>query len=279
MKKLTKNLKRFLSLTLITALLMSITIGLTACGNSDDDIITIRIGASPVPHAEILELIAPYLLEEGIRLDILEFIEFAAPNPALSNGSLEANYFQHMPFLQNYLDNTGNELVSVGAIHIEPMGAYSQTLSEISELPHGATVAIPDCAVNGPRALLLLEANNILTLSPYAGFSATIHDIIDNPLELEFIQVGAALLPRIMLDEEADLSIINTNHILFGAPGIDPVRDSLIMESVDSPYANVLVVRAEDAENPAILAILRHLQSERVREFILENYSGIVPVF
>jgi len=275
-KSLANVLAKTLALTLCLALL---TLSLAACNRSSGDYITIRIGATPTPHAEILEFISPFLLEEGIRLDIREFTEFSFPNPALSDGSLDANYFQHMPFLENYMQQSGNTLHVVGAIHIEPMGAYSQTLNDISELPIGGLVAIPDCAVNGPRALLLMQENGLLALNPDVGNRAGITDITYNPLELRFLQAGASFLPRIMLDEEADMAIINTNHVLFGAPGIDPVRDSLIMETTDSPYANMLVVRPEDADNPAILTLLRHLQSERVREFILENYSGVVPVF
>jgi len=269
-------MKKIVAIVLCIVLLV---VSLGACTNSDDGVTTIVIGATPTPHSEILEFIAPYLLEDGIRLDIRVFTEFSFPNPALSDGSLDANYFQHMPFLENYMFQTGNLLHVVGAIHIEPMGAYSQSLNHINELSYGALVAIPDCAVNGPRALILLENNGLLELNPYAGFQASVHDIISNPLDLEFIQVSASMLPRIMLDEEADLSIINTNHVLFGAPNVDPVRDSLLMETTDTPYANMLVVRPEDADNPVMLTLLRHLQSERVRDFILENYSGVVPVF
>jgi len=269
-------MKKFLSLVLCITLLA---LSLTACSR-EDGYTVIRIGATPVPHAEILEFIRPYLLEEGIRLEIRVFTEFAFPNPALSDGSLDANYFQHMPFLESYMTASGNQLHVVGAIHIEPMGAYSQTLDNISELEYGMTVAIPDCGVNGPRALILMEDNGLITINPgVARNRASINDIY-NPLNLNFLQAGAAFLPRIMQDEEADMAIINTNHILFGAPHIDPFRDSLIMETTEgSPYANMLVVRPEDADNPAMHTLLRHLQSERVRAFILENYSGVVPVF
>jgi len=272
-------MKRLISIVLCLALLANLALFLTACGSDDDDIITIRIGASPVPHAEILNYIAPYLLEEGIRLEIVEFTEFALPNPGVSDGSLDANYFQHMPFLENYMNATNNELHNVGFIHIEPMGAYSMTLNHINELPVGATVAFPDCAVNGPRALLLLQTHGLITLNPYAGFFATTQDIVDNPLDLQFITAAASFMPTILLANEADLSIINTNHLLFGAPAVCPEADSLIRETTDSPYANMLVSRPENANDAAILAILRHLQSERVREFILENYRGVVPVF
>jgi len=275
-------MKRAISLVLCLALLI---VSLASCARTEalltdsEGITTIRIGATPTPHAEILEFIAPFLLEEGIRLDIHVFTEFAFPNPALSDGSLDANYFQHIPFLENYMSASGNQLHVVGGVHIEPMGAYSQSISNINELQAGATVAIPDCAVNGPRALILMANNGLLTLSPYAGYQASIYDITDNPLNLQFIQIAASLLPRVMLDREADMSIINTNHVLFGAPGVCPENDALIRETTDTPYANMLVVRPEHAEDPAIHTLMRHLQSERVREFILENYTGIVPVF
>jgi len=276
-------MKKAITLALCILLL---TLSLSACNRASAELRTdsdgntiVRIGATPTPHAEILEFIAPFLLEEGIRLEVHVFTDFAFPNPALSDGSLDANYFQHVPFLENYMDASGNELYVMGAVHIEPMGAYSMTINNINELPVGAIVAFPDCPVNGPRALILMADNGLLTLSPYAGYHARIHDIIDNPLELQFVQLAAALLPRVLLDQDADMSIINTNHVLSGAPEVDPERDALIRETTDTPYANMLVVRPEHAEHPVMLAIMRHLQTEQVREFILENYSGIVPVF
>ena len=278
-------MKRLSALALCIVLL---TISLAACRSNDggylvpgrDGYTLIRIGVSPVPHGEILEYLRPYLLADGIRLEIVEFSEFPQVNPALSDGSLDANYFQHLPFLNNYMNNTGNQLHVVGTVHIEPMGAYSMTLDDISELPHGAEVAIPDCPVNGPRALMLLEDHGILTLNPDVRQTATTQDITNNPLELRFIEIAPALLPRVMLDQQADLSIINTNHVLNGTD-LNPVEDSLIMEfpNPDSPYANMLVVRPVNAENEAILTLMRHLNSDRVRAFILANYDGVVPVF
>lgn len=273
-------MKKLLSVTLCIVLLALSLGGLAACDRGNDDLIRIRVGATPRPHAEILEYIRPFLLEEGIQLEIVEFTEFMLVNPALAQNQLEANFFQHLPFLENYMEASGNQLHVMGAIHIEPMGAYSLTLSDISELPYGATVAIPDCGVNGPRALMLLELHGILSLDPYAGMRAAVHDITYNPLSLRFIEIAPALLPRVLLAREADLSIINTNHVLAGAPQINPSEDSLIMEQVyGSPYANMLVVRPEDADNQALLTLLRHMQSDRVRQFILDNYDGVVPVF
>ena len=269
-------MKRLLALTLCIALLA---LSLAACGSDDGDYIRLRVGASPVPHAEILAYISPFLLEEGIRLEIVEFTDFHLVNPALVDGSLDANYFQHVPFLNDFLARSGNQLHVVGAVHIEPMGAYSMTLSDIGHLPYGAQVAIPDCAVNGPRALMLLEDHGILALNPDVRTTAATSDIAYNPLGLRFIEIAPALLPRVMLDREADLSIINTNHVLAGT-NLNPIEDSLIMEFTEnSPYANMLVVRLEDANNEAILTLMRHLNSDRVRTFILENYDGVVPVF
>jgi len=290
------NMKKFICILLCFTLL-ALTLGLGACngndvtadsgnnndeilnGNGHEEIITLRIGATPVPHARILELIAPYLLEEGIELQIQVYTDFAFPNPSLADGSLDANFFQHLPFLEMYINATGNQLHVMGSIHIEPMGAYSMTLDCISELPQSATVAIPSCGVNGPRALMLLEQHGILELDEYAGTSASVSDITYNPLDLNFMEMDAAMLPRVMLDEQADLSIINTNHVLAGTQ-LSPMEDSLIMEGYEgSPYANMLVVRPEDANNPALLTLLRHMQSDIVREYILENFSGVVPVF
>ena len=276
-------MKKLLSFVLSIALLL-LSLSFSACGGNgaatDIAPTRIRIGATPRPHAEILEYIRPFLLEDGILLEIVEFTEFALVNPALAQNQLEANFFQHIPFLENYMEASGNQLHVMGAIHIEPMGAYSLTISDISELPYGGLIAIPDCGVNGPRALMLLELHEILSLDPYAGIRAAVHDITYNPLNLRFIEIAPALLPRVLLAREADLSIINTNHVLAGAPQINPAEDSLIMEViVDSPYANMLVVRPEDADNPIMHTLLRHMQSDRVRQFILDNYDGVVPVF
>ena len=273
-------MKKLLSVTLCIVLLALSLGGLAACDRGNDDLIRIRVGATPRPHAEILEYIRPFLLEEGIQLEIVEFTEFMLVNPALAQNQLEANFFQHLPFLENYMEASGNHLHVMGAIHIEPMGAYSLTLSDISELPYDGLVAIPDCGVNGPRALMLLELHGILRLDPYIGMHATVHHIEYNPLSLRFIEIAPALLPRVLLGREADLSIINTNHLLANAPHISPAEDSLIMELVyGSPYANMLVVRPEDADDPVLLTLLRHMQSDRVRQFILDNYTGVVPMF
>ena len=262
---------------LLTALLALAAIGvLTACNGSSTDNTVLVVGATPRPHAEILEFIRPYLLEEGIELVIREFTDFQVLNPALADGTIDVNYFQHRPFLEG--QPTADQLHVLGYIHIEPMGAYSLSLSNIDELFEGATVALPNDPSNHGRALLLLQDNGLLELDPAAGFRATYTaDIISNPLNLQFQSLDAAILPRILPD--VDIAIINTNHVLAGT-NLDPVRDSLIMEAPDSPYANLVAVRLEDAQNPAMLTLLEFLQSEKVRDFILSEYNNaVLPVF
>jgi len=268
---------------LLTALLALAAIGvLAACadpsgpaGSSGDNTVLI-VGATPRPHAEILEYIRPYLLEEGIELVIREFTDFQVLNPALADGTLDVNYFQHRPFLE--AQPTADQIHVLGYIHIEPMGAYSLTLGSIDELFEGATVALPNDPTNHGRALLLLQTHGLLELDPAAGIRATYtSDILSNPLNLQFQSLDAAILPRILPD--VDVAIINTNHVLAGT-SLNPVRDSLIIETPDSPFANIVAVRNEDAQNPAILTLLEFLQSESVRAFIYREYdNAVLPVF
>jgi len=249
--------------------------------DNDNDIVPaitqITIGATPRPHMEILEYIRPYLLEDGIELNLIEFTDFVVINPAVADGTLDANYFQHTPFLD--ASPLADELFMLGLVHIEPMGMYSLTIDDISQLPNGGTVAIPNDATNGGRALLLMQSHGILSLDPAAGIRATPFDIIDNPLNLVIEELDAAILPRILGDPNIDAAIINTNHVLAGTD-LNPMRDSLIIETPDSPYGNGLAIRREDADNPVFHVIMEHLQSERVREFIYRQYEGaVVPVF
>jgi len=274
---------------LLLALLLLASIGivaLTACSSNttlpdwtEGEDFTLIIGASPRPHEEILNYISPYLLEYGIRLDIRTFSEFTLVNPALADGTLGANYFQHMPFLQ--ASPYADQLYMLGFVHVEPIGAYSRTLNSIEELQEGATVAFPNDATNHARALWLLEANGLITVNPDAGMRATYtSDIIDNPLNLNFTALDAAVLPRVLDDPAIDMAIINTNHVLMGTD-LNPAEDSLIMEAaINNPFANGLAVRVEDKEHPVFQVLLRYLQSEKVRDFIHREYSGaVLPVF
>ena len=265
-------MKKFLlALVLLLALVAT-----TAC-NSDNDLIRVNIGATPVPHQEILRYIQPALREAGIDLQITPFTAFHQVNPALADGSIDANYFQHYPFFSNSPEY--NQLSWLGNIHIEPMGAYSNWLENINDLPYGARVAIPADATNKGRAFLLLHNHNIITIDLETPINQlTAFHIVNNPLNLQFTDMEASLLPSVFTDPNIQLAIINTNHVL--SSGIaNPLTDSLIIESTDSPFANGLVVRIEDRDNPVFQTILQHLQSPAVRDFIIRNYEGVVPVF
>ncbi|MCL2618935.1 MAG: MetQ/NlpA family ABC transporter substrate-binding protein [Defluviitaleaceae bacterium] len=252
---------------------------LAACSPSspaEGDSVTIRIGATSVPHAEILEYIRGDLAAEGVLLQIEEFGDFALLNPALADGSLDANYFQHIPFLNAFVTNTGREITYVVRVHIEPIGLYSQDLNYLSQVSQGMTIAIPDDPTNGARSLLLLESLGLLELVDTGDNLATIFDIAANPLDLQIQEIQAAMLPHTFGD--TDLSIINTNFAL--QAGLNPATDAIARENPDSPYANVLAVRPENADDEAIQILARWLTSDKVREFILEQYGGnVVPAF
>jgi D-methionine transport system substrate-binding protein len=261
-------------------LLATLVLGFTACGDDApaEGVTRLVVGATPNPHMLILQYIAPYLLEDGIELEIREFTEFPLVNPALADGMLDANFFQHSPFLN--ASPQAAQLYMLGYVHVEPMGAYSARWNDISELPPGANIGIPDDATNGGRALMLLEHYGLLELDPAAGILATISDIPSNPLNLTFTEMTAVNLSVLWDDPSLDLAIVNTNHILANT-NLSPAEDSLIREqAVGNPYSNGLAVRIEDRDSPYLRTLLRHMQSERVRQFILREYDGnIVPVF
>lgn len=237
---------------------------------------TLRIGASPVPHAIILEFIAEELAEQGVIIEIVEFSDFVLVNPALYERQLDVNYFQHRPFLNRWIADSGNELSYIVSIHIEPMGVYSQNLTDLSQVPQNGRVAIPNDATNGGRALMILESAGLLGLQEGIGIAATVHDIVDNPLNLEIVELEAPLVPVAL--GEVDIAVINTNFAL--GIGLNPMRDALYMEPVESPFANVLATRPENADSEAVRILSETLRTERVREFILERFEGaVVPVF
>ncbi|MCL2703540.1 MAG: MetQ/NlpA family ABC transporter substrate-binding protein [Defluviitaleaceae bacterium] len=262
-------------LTAVCAIL-ALSLALAGCASRSEDASKIVIGATAVPHAEILEFVRADLSAAGIELEIREFSDFALVNPALADGQLDANYFQHVPYLDNYIANTGRDIAVVGKVHIEPMGVYSQRIDDLADLPDGAVVGIPNDAVNGGRALLLLESLGLITLRDGVGLRAIPGDITHNPKNLNITEIEAAMLPRLL--GETDISVINTNFAL--SVGLNPMDDAVAMEGVDSPYANIVAVRGEDADCENIKKLLEVLQTEKVRDFILERYRGaVVPVF
>ena len=237
------------------------------------DMVTLRVGASPTPHAEILAQVVDDLAEQGIDLQIVEYTDYVVPNTAVEDGEDDANYFQHTPYMENFNAERGTHLVAVGDVHYEPMGIYAGQTTSLDALPDGATIAVPNDATNEGRALLLLQAQGLITIDEAAGLECTPNDITENPKNLVFKELEAAMLPQTI--EEVDLSVINSNYAL--QAGFNPVEDSLAIESADStPYPNVIAVKEGNEDNEAIQALVKALQSDKVRDYIEETYGGAV---
>ncbi|MFS8579237.1 MAG: MetQ/NlpA family ABC transporter substrate-binding protein [Novibacillus thermophilus] len=240
-----------------------------------EETIQLTVGATAVPHAEILEHVKPILAEQGVELEIKTFQDYVLPNKNLVEGELDANYFQHIPWMESSNEENGWNIVDVVGVHIEPLGAYSDKYESIEEIPDGATVAVTNASGEQDRFVRLLEANGLITLSEGEG-DKTLQDIVENPKNLEFEQVENAMLPRILPD--VDLAIINTNYAL--EADLNPVEDAMFIEDKDSPYVNVLAVNEGDENNPGIQELADVLTSDEVRQFIEENYGGaVVPAF
>jgi len=223
------------SLRMAAVLLLVLALG--AAGAQAQTVIT--VGATPVPHAEVLEFIKPILQADGIELRIVEFTDYVLPNLALADGELDANYFQHIPYLETFAADHRLDLTVLVGVHIEPMGLYSQRIGSLDELRSGATVAIPNDATNGGRALLLLQEAGLIRLAEGAGITATVFDVAENPRNLRFRELEAPLLPRALAD--VDAAVINTNYAL--EAGLVPLQDAIVIEGAESPYVNVVAVR------------------------------------
>ena len=292
-------MKKLLALTLALVLCL----GLAACGggtstdtdtnadtSSDADTngdatangetITLTVGATPNPHAEILAQVKDDLAAEGIDLVVKEYSDYVVPNTAVEEGDLDANYFQHTPYMDKFNEENGTHLVSVGKIHYEPMGIYPGLTKTLEELPDGATIAVPNDATNEARALQLLAAQGLIELKEDAGLNATPNDITSNPKNLQFKELEAAMLPQTA--SEVDLSVINSNFAMEG--GMNPATDALASEDADSEaaqtFANIVAVKEGHENDPAIQALVKALQSDKVKEYIEKTYSGaVVAVF
>ncbi len=241
-----------------------------------DKNIVLKVGATPVPHSELLELISEDLAQEGVILEIVEFTDYVKPNIALNDGEIDANFFQHLPYLDSFINERDLNLQSVAKIHVEPLGLYSESLTDISALEDGSTIAIPSDGVNGGRALILLQANGLIKLKEGYSLEATELDIIENPKNLKFKALEAAQLPRILPD--VDAAVINGNFAL--EAGFVPTEDAVLLEGSESPYVNILVTRTDNTEANGIQELINALQSDKVKTYILENYGGgVVPAF
>lgn len=245
-------------------------------GGDSGETVTLTVAASPTPHAVILEQCVPILAEQGIDLVINQYSDYVVPNTAVEDGDEDANYFQHLPYLEEFNETRGTHLVSVAGVHIEPMGIYAGHVESLEDLPDGAVIGIPNDPTNEGRALLLLEAQGLITLDDSSNLSATPNNIVDNPKNLQFEEIEAQTLPSSRPD--LDLAVINSNYAL-GA-GLNPTTDALAIESGDSPYVNVLVVKEGNEDNPAIQALVEALHSDTIRDFINEEFDGaVVPAF
>ena len=245
-------------------------------GGDSGETVTLTVAASPTPHAVILEQCVPILAEQGIDLVINQYSDYVVPNTAVEDGDEDANYFQHLPYLEDFNETRGTHLVSVAGVHIEPMGIYAGRVESLEDLPDGAVIGIPNDPTNEGRALLLLEAQGLITLDDSSNLSATPNNIVDNPKNLQFEEIEAQTLPSSRPD--LDLAVINSNYAL-GA-GLNPTTDALAIESSDSPYVNVLVVKEGNEDNAAVQALVEALHSDTIRDFITEEFDGaVVPAF
>lgn len=261
------------------ALILSLFLLLAGCAKTPADkgeLTKLVVGATPVPHAEILNEVKEDLKAKGIDLEIKEFTDYVTPNTALKDKQIDANFFQHQPYLDSFTEDAYKNLVSVAGIHIEPMGGYSTKIKTFEELSIGATVAIPNDNTNEGRALLLLAKQGLITLKDPTNLSATPMDIVGNPKKLKFAELEAAQLPRSL--EDVELAIINTNYALEAK--LNPMEDNLFIEDDESPYVNILVAREDNKDSKEIQALIEALQSEKVKNFILTKYQGaVVPAF
>ena len=271
-------MKKLFSIATILVLIVSALAGCASADASDaaNDVKVLKVGATPVPHAELLEQVKPVLKEKGIELEIVEFTDYVKPNLALNDGEIDANFFQHSPYLDSFNADRDLDLISVGTVHVEPLGAYSEKLDSIDDLPEGAKIAIPSDGVNGGRALILLESNGLIRLKEDAGLEATEFDIVENPKNFKFTSIEAAQLPRVLPD--VDIAVINGNFAI--EAGLNPLNHALILEGADSPYANIITVKAGFDKVKEINALLDALQSDEIKKFIDENYDGgVVAAF
>ena len=277
-------MKKFVSI--VIAVILSVGV-LTGCGSNEAvktdapaaETTKIMIGASPTPHAEILEAVKPILAEQGYELEIKEYTDYVQPNLALDSGDLNANYFQHLPYLKQFNQERGTKLVLAAAIHYEPFGIYAGKTDSLAALPDGAKVAVPNDATNEARALLLLEVQGLIKLKEGAGLKATKNDIIENTKNLEILEIEAAQIPRSIGD--VDIALINGNYAM--EAGLK-VADALATEEAASvaatTYANIIAVKEGQEKEPAILALIDALTSEEIKTFIEEKYQGaVVAIF
>ncbi len=265
--------------TIAIILTLVLALSLAACGAKTDEKV-ITVAASPTPHAEILKIAAEVLAKDGWTLEIKEYTDYVQPNNVVEDGEIDANYFQHVPYLDTFNADNGTHLVSVAMVHYEPFGIYAGTKSAIADLAEGDKIAIPNDGSNRARALLLLEAEGIIKLKEGIGMDATDLDIVENPLNLDIVQMEAAQIANVR--DSVALAVINGNYAL--QAGLNAGTDALAVEDAESisatTYANVLVVKEGNENSEKIQALVKALLSQEVKDYINSTYSGaVVPIF
>ena len=269
-------------------LALVVAVVLAACGTNEEkstedggkkETTKLVIGASNVPHAEILEQVKPILAKQGIELEIEEFTDYILPNKALESKDLDANYFQHIPYLESQMEEHGYKFENAGGIHIEPIGVYSKKYKSLDQLPEGAHIIISSSVADHGRILTMLEKEGLITLKEgVEKVKATVEDITENKKNLKFdTEYEASFLPQIFNNNEGDAVLINSNYAIDA--GLNPIKDSIAIEDEVSPYVNLIAVRKGDKDKPAIKALVDALHSKEIQDFILEKYEGaVVPV-
>lgn len=261
-------MKKILLLLLVSGLIFS-------CAKKEKEIV-LRVGASPIPHSEILKIAAEELKAEGIRLEIVSFEDAVLPNQEVAGKGLDANFIQHVPYMEDFNKKYNSKLISAAKIHVEPLALYSKKIKDIEELPEGGEILIPNNATNQGRALLLLDKNGIIKLKDNKKLDSTPEDILENPKKLKIVPMAAEqIAPRI---NEVDGAIINGNFAMKN--NLTIAEDAVLVEDKDSLYANVLVILSGNENNESVKKLIKALQSDRVREFIENNYNGaVIPAF
>ncbi len=232
--------------------------------------VTLKVGATPEPHAALLNLVVDDLAKEGVNLQVVEFTDYVTPNEALENGELDANYFQHIPYLESFNKERGYHLVNAGGIHVEPFALYSKKFKDLASIANGSTIAIPNDPTNEGRALLLLQAAGLLKLVDNIGLEATVIDVKENPKNLKFQEVEAASLPRVL--EDVGAAVINGNYAI--PAGLVATRDGLFVEDASSPYVNVIAVKQGHENDAAVKALVAVLKSQKVADYVAKQYPN-----
>ena len=262
-------MKKIIVIALV-AILSVVSVFAQAAAETQSSTTKIVVGATPEPHAALLSLVVDDLAAQGITLQVVEFTDYVTPNEALEAGDIDANFFQHLPYMDSFNKERGYHLVSAAGIHIEPIAVYSKKVTKLADLKKGADIAIPNDPTNEGRALLLLQSAGLIKLRADAGLEAIPLDITENPKNFKFSEIEAATLPRVLSD--VDAAIINGNYAI--PAGLVATRDGLFVEGADSPYVNVIAVKEGNENNPAIKALIEALKSDEVAAFVAEKYKN-----